>query len=281
MTARAMIAPSTSLRRAGLLAAVALLAAAPVAAQERRDDRRDERVEPFDWSGDVAAGRTLYLKNLNGGVTVERASGREVEIEARKRVRRGDPAFVRIEVERSDDGDVVACALWGPEARCDEREYRTRNGRGWNNNNDISVEFTVRVPEGVRLDLSTVNGTLDIDGATDAVKVSTVNGAIRASSLGGPVTANTVNGSITVRMGDAGREDLRYSTVNGSITIEVPDGLDAELQMSTVNGSIDSDFPLTLRGRINPKSIRATIGDGGRALVASTVNGSVRLRRRN
>lgn len=276
-----MIASPTSLRRAGLLAA--LLVAAPAAAQERRDDRRDERVEPFEWSGPVAAGRTLYLKNLNGGVTVERASGREVEIEARKRVRRGDPEFVRITVTRSDDGDVVACGLWGPEASCDERDYRSRNdNRGWSTrNNEISVEFTVRVPEGVRLDLSTVNGTLDIDGATDAVKVSTVNGAIRASSLGGPVTANTVNGSITVRMGDAGREDLRYSTVNGSITIEVPDGLDADLQMSTVNGSIDSDFPLTLRGRINPKSIRATIGDGGRALVASTVNGSVRLRRRN
>lgn len=268
-----MTAPATSLRRAALLAGALLLAATPAAAQTE---------QTTDWDGQVAAGRTVYVKNLNGAVTVERGSGRTVEIEARKRVRRGDADFVRIEIRRagSGDGDVLACALWGPEATCDVDEYRSNRRRGWNNDrNEISVEFLVRVPEGVRLDLSTVNGALEISGATDAVRASTVNGAIRATSLGGPVTAKTVNGAITVRMGNTGSEDLHYSTVNGSITLEVPENLNADLQMSTVNGSLDSDFPLTLRGRINPKSIRATIGQGGRELSATTVNGSVRLRR--
>lgn len=269
-----MTAPSRSLHRATLLAGALLLVAAPAAAQ-----RADETI---DWDGEIARGRTVYVKNLNGAVTVEPASGRTVEIEARKRVRRGDPAFVRVEVRRvgSGDGDVLACALWGADATCSADDYRTRDRRGGNGNrNDISVEFVVRVPEGVRLNLSTVNGALDIRGATDAVKASTVNGGIQASSLGGPVTASTVNGSITVRMGETGTEDLRYSTVNGSITLEVPASFDADLQMSTVNGAIDSDFPLTVQGRMNARSLRATVGRGGRALVVSTVNGSVRLRR--
>ncbi|MHB1225508.1 MAG: hypothetical protein ACYC2G_15880, partial [Gemmatimonadaceae bacterium] len=73
-------------------------------------------------------------------------------------------------------------------------------------------------------------------------------------------------------------EDLSYSTVNGSITVAVPRPLSAELQMQTVNGGIESDFPLTVSGRINPRRISATVGDGGRRLSLKTVNGSIRLR---
>jgi DUF4097 and DUF4098 domain-containing protein YvlB len=59
----------------------------------------------------------------------------------------------------------------------------------------------------------------------------------------------------------------------------VPGNLNADVDMRTVNGRVNSDFPMTLSGRINPRSIRAKIGDGGRRLKFSTVNGSIELRR--
>ena len=255
-----------------LLAAATL--AAPAAAQETRD--------AFEWSGRVAPGRIVYVKNMNGAIRVERG-GSDVEIVARKRWRRGNPEEVRVELQRVGGGDVLVCALWR-DGTCSETSYRgRRGGDGWfgrgDGDDDVSVEFTVRVPEGVRLDLHSVNGGLEVEGATAEVRAQTTNGQIRAASLGGPVSARTVNGSITVRMGAMGREDIRFETVNGSITVEAPGELDADLTFSTVNGTIESDYPLTVRGRIDRRRIEAVLGKGGPRLEARTVNGSIRLRR--
>ena len=265
--------PSAAAPLAVVLLAAATLAA-PAAAQETRD--------AFEWSGRVEPGRIVYVKNLNGAIRVERG-GSDVEIVARKRWRRGNPDEVRVELQRVGGGDVLVCALWR-DGTCSETSYRGRRGGDgfWNrdrDDDDVSVEFTVRVPEGVRLDLHSVNGGLEVEGATAEVRAQTTNGQIRAASLGGPVSARTVNGSITVRMGAMGREDIRFETVNGSITVEAPGELDADLTFSTVNGTIESDYPLTVRGRIDRRRIEAVLGKGGPRLEARTVNGSIRLRR--
>lgn len=254
-----------------LLGALALAASA--GAQERRSDRA------FTWEGTVPEGRWLYVRNLNGPIRVERASGSKVEVVGTKRWRRGDPDDVRIEAKKSGD-DVIICAIWHENTRCDEDGYRTRNnGRRDNDRNDTSVEFVVQLPAGVRLVASSVNGGLDIRGATAEVEATTVNGGIDATSSGGPVKASTVNGSINVRMNELGRSDLDFRTVNGSIEVWVPDGLDADVDMRTVNGRVNSDFPMTLSGRINPRHLRAQIGRGGRRISFSTINGSVELRK--
>ena len=255
------------------VAAATLLALAPEpAAAQSRD---------FAWDGRIPAGRWLYVRNLNGGIRVEKASGDRAEVTAVKRYRRGDPDEVRIEMRKIGprEEDVIICAFWTDNATCDEDGYRSRSDGGRARRNDVSVDFTIRVPEGVKLAVSTVNGGLRVDGATSEVEASTVNGGIEATSSGGPVRANTVNGDIEVRMGTLGEENLEYSTVNGSVTIDVPAGLNAELDMRTVNGSVSADFPLTLTGRINPRHIRATIGSGGRRIRLETVNGSLRLRK--
>jgi len=204
-----------------------------------------------------------------------------VEVVATKRWRRGNPEDVRIEVKRvgPNDGDVLICALWFEDSSCDERGYHNQS-HGDRHDNDVSVDFVVKLPKNTRLDVSTVNGSVRIDGATSEVSARTVNGGIDAVSTGGPVEATTVNGDVNVRMGNVGSDDLRYSTVNGSITVEVPGALDADVEMSTVNGGLSSDYPMTVQGKLNPRHMRATIGKGGRQISFKTVNGSVRLVKR-
>ena len=260
----------------GASAAVASLAAfAPAGAQQRANDR------DFSWDGRITNNHWLYVRNLNGSIRVERATGDRAEVTAVKRWRRGNPEDVRIETKRlgGDDGDVIICAFWTENASCDEDGYRSRGDNWRNRDNDTSVEFTVKIPAGVRLGVSTVNGGVTVNGATSEVRASTVNGRVSAQSSGGPVNASTVNGDIDVRMRELGTGDLEYSTVNGSIEIEVPANLDADVDMRTVNGSLSADCPITLQGRVNPRRIRATIGKGGRRLRLETVNGSVELRK--
>jgi hypothetical protein len=265
------------------LTLLALAAVAPAAARAQDDDDRQGRTERnvFTWSGQVAPGRWLYLRNLNGPVRVERASGNQVEVSADRTTRRGDPKAVRFEAKRADDGQgMVVCALWH-EGSCDASGYRGNND-SWNNNrrDEVSVAFTVRVPDGVRVDVSTVNGGLEIRGASSEVVARTTNGPVRAESSGGPVTAHTTNGPVYARMtrlGDA--RDLDFATTNGSVVVEMPDDLGAEVTMSTTNGTVSTEFPATVQGRVDPRRLTLRLGDGSRRVRLRTTNGNVELRR--
>jgi DUF4097 and DUF4098 domain-containing protein YvlB len=138
----------------------------------------------------------------------------------------------------------------------------------------------VRVPRGVKFGGNTVNGDVDAEGLASDVYAGTVNGSIVVSTEGF-AEASTVNGSIRASIGRADWSGgLEFQTVNGSITLDVPEGLDADVRASTVNGSIETEFPLTVHGRFSARSMRGTIGAGGRDLRFQTVNGNVTLRRR-
>lgn len=259
--------------RSMLVGSLLALATAAAGAQESTT---------WDWKGELGAGRTVFLRNINGAVRIEAGTGNTVEVQAVKRWRRGDPDEVRIEARMAGggNGDVIICALWGERATCDEDGYHSNRDRSVSSrNNDVSVQFTVRVPANARVDASTVNGELVIGGVNGNIEASTVNGDVEALSNAGRVRASTVNGSILVRTTVPESEDLEYSTVNGSVTLELPANINADVHLSTVNGRISTDFPMTLDGSINPRRIRATIGNGGPRLRVSTVNGSVRLRK--
>ena len=240
--------------------------------------------QDFTWSGTVSRGNWLHARNVNGRIFVEQSAGDRLEITAIKKASRGgDTSLVKVEVRQAAaGGDVIVCAIWENRGTCEAEGYRSgqRNNR-WDDDDDsrnVSVEFRVKVPAGVRIDASSVNGGIEIAGATSEVRANTVNGGITASSTGGPVRANSVNGGIDVRMGTlTGTQELSYSTVNGSVRVHLPENVNADIELTTVNGSLETAFPLTMQGRMDRRHIRARLGSGGPLLKFSTVNGSVEL----
>jgi hypothetical protein len=258
--------------------ALALLAAGTLGAQEGRLER-----DVFTWSGRIPENRWIMIRNLNGPVHVVPGTDDRVEVTGTRRTRRGDPEYVRFEVQRFGPGnqDVLVCALWGENSTCNEDGYRTRNNDNRNRNNEVSVEFRVRVPKGVKVASYGVNGDVRVDGVENEVDASSVNGAVFVDSRSGPVNASTVNGSVRASMGRFDlQSDLRFSSVNGTVTVEFSDDINAEVDLSTVNGRFLTDFPVTITGRIDPRRLRATLGKGGPRIRMSTVNGNVELRRR-
>ena len=230
----------------------------------------------FEWRGRLAQGQTLRIQGVNGPIEATLASGSEVEVRAVKREgRRGNAEDVTIEVVEHDGG-VTICAIYPSKDRDKPNECRA-NGRGRNNvnNNDIRVEFTVRVPAGVNFVGRSVNGDIEAHGLRSDVDAATVNGDIEVSTSGA-AEARTVNGNVRASLGSL-TEDLEFSTVNGQITVELPSGVSATVHAGTVNGSIETDFPLTVQGRWGPREMRGTIGGGGPELSLETVNGSIRL----
>lgn len=262
-------------------AALPLLSACAMSRAYAQSRSNDEK--PFTWSGAIQAGHSVYVRNLNGSVRVEAGTGDKVEVRAEKSWRRGNPDDVKITVKQvgSGNGDVLVCALWNDRSSCDEDGYHSHSD-GWrdrDDRNDVSVEFTVRLPAGVKVDASTVNGSVRVDGATSDVVAHTVNGSVEAYSSGGAVSARTTNGDVEVRAAKLDIDHSEFSTVNGTVTVALPASVDADVDMRTVNGSLTSDFPLTVQGSFNPRRLHATLGKGGPNLRLSTVNGSIRLRK--
>lgn len=271
-----MTAVATRSRLLFPVGAVLLSTALPSSVLSAQESKRETA---FTWSGSVPKGGALYIKNVNGGVAVERSTNGRVEVIGEKRWRRGNPEDVRIEQKTSGD-HVVVCALHQAGSTCDETGIHNERRRRWNDRHDVSVRFIVKVPDGTRLDLATVNGGVEVQDVTTELRARAVNGAIAAQRVGGPIFAKTVNGSINVSMGSAmGTGDHEYETVNGSITLEFPANFGAQLELSTVNGRVSTDFPVTVSGTLSSRQLRGTIGDGRTRVRASTVNGSVTLKK--
>ena len=235
--------------------------------------------DDFRWHGAIAAGKTLEIIGVNGPIEVSASNGPEAEVTAVKRARRSDPESVTFQVV-DHPGGITICAVYPPGHRNQENECLP-GGKGRMNtqNNDVDVTFTIRVPRGVRFTGRTVNGEIEAHGLTAETELYTVNGSI-AVETSSWASARTVNGSITARMGRADWSDeAEFETVNGGITLDLPSNASMQVEASTVNGSMSTDFPLTIRGRWGPRRMSGTIGQGGRTLALSTVNGNVELRR--
>jgi hypothetical protein len=231
----------------------------------------------FHWKGKIAPGKAIEIKGVNGDVRAVAGSG-EVEVTAVKHARRSDPNDVKIEVVQHEEG-VTICAVYPSDGRRENTCEAGDNGHMNVRDNDVSVDFTVRVPEGVRFVGRTVNGEVGAANLASDVDANTVNGSIRISTSG-YAEAQTVNGSIDASLGRAAwSEALEFRTVNGAITLNLPANLSTEVRAKTVNGDIQTDFPLMVTGRLGPRSLRGTIGSGGRRLALETVNGSIRLRK--
>jgi DUF4097 and DUF4098 domain-containing protein YvlB len=249
---------------------VCLAVAAPGWAQQQGDT--------FHWSGKLAANQLLQIKNISGNIEATGENGDTIDVSA---VKSGpDRDQVRVEVVQAGEG-VTICAVY-PGSGC------TPDGSlhsGGDSHRDIKakVDFTVRVPRNLRFNVASVNGRIQADNLGRPSKLTTVNGGVDASSSSW-VSATSVNGSIKVAMGSADWDGrLKLSSVNGSVTLDLPAETNADVRFSSVNGNLTSDFSISMQGNFEvghgPRTLRGTIGNGGRELDVSTVNGSLNIRK--
>ncbi|HQU72885.1 MAG TPA: DUF4097 family beta strand repeat-containing protein [Calditrichia bacterium] len=226
----------------------------------------------------VEKGATLYLDNVNGTVSMEPWDEQEVWIEAVKSVDGGyDDRYkelmerTRIEIEERH-GDVYVHTR---HPRGDDGFFANLFGR----KKTVKVDYHVKIPRDLNLEVETVNGNIELTGCTGEVNLQTVNGGIDVTDVRGTTELNTTNGGIYVAMGSLEKTGfLMAETVNGGITVSLPKNAGFELRASTVNGSLSSDFPLTIEGGFIGKNVRGTVNGGGPRVNLETVNGGISIR---
>lgn len=246
-------------------------------------DQDSQHSSEFRWNGTLTAGQTIEIKGINGDIKTAAASGSEVQVFAAKTSRRSDVNQVQIKVVQHAGG-VTICALYptehGYSNECEAGigQPRNRAASSGVNNNDVRVDFTVRVPAGVNFEGRTINGEVSATGLTGNVVAKTINGSIKISTTG-YAEATTINGEISAKFGDTNwPKELTFKTLNGEINLDLPANISTEVDAETLNGQINSDFPINLVSFKDRKHVRGRIGVGGRELHLKTLNGSINLR---
>jgi len=265
--------------RVGVAALAGVMVALPAAAQTDVTERFS-RTAHLDQDG------TFDLTNVTGDIVITGTTGRDVTIEAVKRVQRPNPRVARvllamIDIQVTEQANRLEVRTIVP---------RPRNFPG-------SVDFTVSVPEDANVIVKTMTGSIRASNVKGELRADTVAGSISASGVrklaalkcvtgdveitdagaDDPVTASTVSGNIMVR-GLRARA-VQLTSVSGNIHIE--DAQIERMMVKTVQGNLDYTGDLARSGRYEFNShsgdIRLVLSSNiGFEVLANTFSGIVR-----
>jgi hypothetical protein len=234
--------------------------------------------DAFHWQGVIEPGNAIEIRGVLGDIRAEPSSGADVEVIANKHARRSNPDEVQIRTVKHNGG-VTICAVYPTGDPGPPNECVPGGGSSHTHNNDVRVDFTVRVPAGVRFLPRTVIGDINATSLKGSIDASSVTGDIRISTSG-YARAQTVSGSITASLGDTNWSDqIEFTTISGEIALSLPAGLNTEFEAETISGNISTEFPVTVQGSTGPRGMQGTIGYGGRKLKLKTISGAIKLLR--
>lgn len=227
----------------------------------------------------VAANGRFELINVNGRITAEPADGTELVVEGRKTAKgRSDEAakelLAKLEI-REEVGDSTI--------RVESRPPRLNGFSGH------QIEWTVKVPKGVILDVRTVNGGVRLNDLSNEIHAKTTNGGVKGENIDAIlIEASAVNGGVEFNLGAAleASDSIELETVNGGVKLGVTSDSKATIAARCVNGGVrvenleiardnDSDSNDYERKR----RLNGTMNGGGAKINLSTTNGGVELSR--
>lgn len=198
----------------------------------------------------VRSGGTLTVHTSGGSITVTGTSKNEARVEMT--VRRNGNVLGSGETDlsdwnitiRKDGNDVIALA---------ERK-NSGSGNIWTGYNNLSISFTVYVPNtystklstrGGRIRVSDVSGMHDVKTSGGSLDFKNLTGETHGRTSGGSINASGINGVFDVATsgGSIRVEDIEgmvtMKTSGGSIRIENARG---SFDASTSGGSINASF---------------------------------------
>jgi hypothetical protein len=217
----------------------------------------------------LAPGSNVKIQSINGLVSIETWDGNQAEINIT--VRASDTAAMErrpLIIENTPNSLTIR-------VEDEDKEGRRRGGdRGW-----VRHEARLKLPKSVNLNVSSVNGKVDVGAITGEVGVSSVNGGVDVAQAGTATELSSINGGISVSLLRLGEGGLRVHSVNGGVKIGLPSETNAEIDVHSINGGINSDLPITVAGEMKRGQLRGRVGDGGPPITISSVNGGVTLRR--
>lgn len=262
------------LNRTLYLLVVAIVATACFNVEHR--DREPKATAVVNRSWPASGIRAVEIHEVDGSITVEAAATDQVTLEARARGRfdlepdQENQGIFRTEV----DGDTLS--IGRREKRRGFRLPRILFGQ-----TERRVDYTLRVPHAISLEVRTVNGRITTRGVAGETEARSVNGRIDIETAGThPLRATTVNGRVRARFVQD-FQGARLKTVNGGVEAILPQSASFNVDLSQVNGDFEASFPLAIHSTPGSRRVSGEINGGEHDLEIVTVNGDVELARAN
>ena len=217
------------------------------------------------------------LINVNGRITAEPADGAEVIVEGRRTAKaRSDEAakelLAKLEI-REEVGESTV--------RVESRPPRLSGFSGH------EIEWTIKVPKGVVLDLRTTNGGVRLNDLSNDIHARTTNGGVKGVKITpGVIEASAVNGGVEFELASPldATDSVEMETVNGGVELALPSESKATIAARCVNGGVHVDGLEIAREDQSSdferkRRLTGTMNGGGAKVTMSTTNGGVRLSR--
>lgn len=262
---------------------------------------KEKTEKEFALSGDISK-CMLTIYNVSGFIKVEGYSGTKIIMEIDKTINADNNKNLETGKKEfslgfSQKSDTIIAYIASP--------FDSRPHRNWQYRNDsreieydYNVDFTVKVPYGINLHISTVNnGIITVNNVTGNLHVNNVNEEISIRNAQGTTIAHTVNGDVTVNYISNPPEESSYYTINGNIRVSYKSDLSADLQFKSMNGDFYTDFPEIVllpatTKKIQNKKGEGTVyklnaitsvrfGKGGKIFKFETLNGNIYIKKQS
>jgi hypothetical protein len=212
----------------------------------------------------------LSVHEVDGSVEVEATESNEISLTAHVQAR-GIAPNKKAPNDGYFDADLEGDTL------TIGRKSEVRIGLPFFRRNDVSIEYVLRVPASVSLNVHTVNGRVVSHGINGETQVMTVNGPIDIESSGtSELEAHTVNGGVTAKFSKT-FQGASLKTVNGRVQATLPPSASFACDLSQVNGDFEATFPLNIHSHPGNRRVSGEVNGGKYELRIVTVNGDIHL----
>lgn len=305
-----MLTPSLQ-RRSLTLLTVGALAVASAGCEISLDSEGVTSTETKTFQ--VSGQPDVVLETFDGAIEIHSWDRDTIEVEIEKRAMEQD-LLDQIEIVAEQEGDHVVVRVTGPPSRelgivvgshvsptalLRVALPRRSNVQASSGDGSVAIEDVSGT-----VGLETGDGSVRAVDLSGDIRVRTGDGSIRMERIDGRLDLETTDGSIVIEAtptvlrghtgdgairariaSDAAMEgDWELSTGDGSITLTLPSDFNAMLDAQSGDGSVRASHPAVQAaatdGTDDPdrrRTLRATMGTGGRLLRIRTGDGSIRI----
>jgi len=255
----------------------------------------------------VAGAPDLKLTTFDGSIEIRATDSKSVLVEIEKRGP-SQEAIDELKVETRQDGDRIEVEVKRPPKDAmmlgfgrisptaklivtmpRDGHVNARSGDGSIRIEGIHGRLELRTGDGSvratdvsgQISVATGDGSVTIDNADGDLDVDTGDGGVSVAGKLGVVKLHTGDGSITFRAepGSTMKDDWSIVTGDGGVSLYLPQEFAAEVDAHTGDGTIRNDLKMDNHaGESNHRTLRGTLGGGGRTLRIRTSDGSIRLK---
>ena len=243
----------------------------------------------------------FFVDNMHGAVEVEGYNGKTIIIEVVKTITGKSSEIVargkrEINLKVEKKGNKIYAYSDSPYTFFDIETGKYSHRENWNSRRSrrkyaYSLDFKIKVPNNVSIDVSTVNdGDIYVENMHgENISANNVNGAITLKNVSGATDVNALNKDINIVYTQNPTKESWYRSLNGDINIKFKDALNANVSHRTMNGDFYTNYSVSnLAPKVVKEQVRKSkgvkykirskgqfkIGNGGVQLNFDQLNGN-------